>query len=149
MFPSPHVILFDLEQALEEEIEGLKAELVNAEAANDELNLELQDLQERELSRCQNYSSSPTSSHLISSHTSRSIVPCFRSTPTKQKRLGMGEGARDKELEGWEGRGGEGMVSLLMFEPMTICFLSHADADAGEETYRSCSNMSCLPSNTA
>ena len=43
---------FCLSQALEEEIEGLKAELVNAEAANDELNLELQEMQERELTRC-------------------------------------------------------------------------------------------------
>lgn len=40
------------EQALEEEIEGLKAELVSAEAANDELNLELQEMQEREITRC-------------------------------------------------------------------------------------------------
>lgn len=38
-------------QALEEEIEALKAELVNAEAANDELNLELQELQEEQLAR--------------------------------------------------------------------------------------------------
>lgn len=43
-------------QALEEEIEGLKAELVNSELANDELNLELQELQERELARCEYFS---------------------------------------------------------------------------------------------
>lgn len=41
------------QQALEEEIEGLKEELVNAELANDELNLELQELQEQELARCE------------------------------------------------------------------------------------------------
>ncbi|CAM9890811.1 unnamed protein product, partial [Ectocarpus sp. 8 AP-2014] len=38
-------------QALEEEIEGLKTELVHAESANDELNVELQLLQEMELAR--------------------------------------------------------------------------------------------------
>ncbi|CAM9141055.1 unnamed protein product, partial [Hapterophycus canaliculatus] len=37
--------------ALEEEIEGLKAELVNAEDVNDELNVELQRLQDLELAR--------------------------------------------------------------------------------------------------
>lgn len=36
-----------LVQALEEEIEGLKAELEESEAANDEINLELQELQEQ------------------------------------------------------------------------------------------------------
>eukprot|EP00752_Nemacystus_decipiens_P005084 g4614.t1 len=41
----------ELIRALEEEIEGLKAELVSAEAANDELNLELQEMQEREIAR--------------------------------------------------------------------------------------------------
>lgn len=34
-------------QALEEEIDGLKAELEDAEAANDEINFELQELQEQ------------------------------------------------------------------------------------------------------
>lgn len=40
-----------IKQALEEEIEGLKTELVHSESANDELNVELQLLQEMELAR--------------------------------------------------------------------------------------------------
>lgn len=49
--PPSRFTMRPINQALEEEIEGLKTELVHAELANDELNVELQLLQEMELAR--------------------------------------------------------------------------------------------------
>lgn len=51
-FRAAFFFFFTVVQALEEEVEALTTQLHESEAANDDLNLELQDLQEQLLDRC-------------------------------------------------------------------------------------------------